>query len=168
MNNPEVAYSITDIYNFLSSGSIDIEKSVMELNFLEKLEFNKELLFENTHSIILFVPSPTFDQELPDDSESNIGHFVLLSLLTQNIIEYFDSLAGPIPDLVLKFAEVNQLEIKSMKSPLQGRKSYICAKYCISRMQSLPLSLSKYTDILQNHKTLSPDQIIHSLYKNKK
>ena len=168
MNKSETAYSISDIYNFLSSGSIDIEKSIMEVDYIAKVNYNKELLFDKTYSIILFIPSPHYNENLSPDSEQNIGHFTLLSLLDEKTVEFFDSLAGEIPEIVKDFALHNNLSIKSLKNPLQSKKSYICAKYCISRMQSLPLSLKNYEDLLRNHKVLSPDEIIHFLYKNKK
>ena len=168
MNKSEIAYSVDDIYNFLTNASIDVENLVMHVEFIEELDYNLSNIFNKNFSVILFIKSPAFDETLPNDVEGNIGHFVLLSQLTDNKLEYFDSLAGEIPEIVKKLADINRMEIISMSKPLQTRESYICAKYCISRMQSLPLSLTLYQNLLRNHKTMSPDEIIHNLYKNKK
>lgn len=165
-NNPSNAFSIEDIYNFLSNPSIDLRSQVLNINFLEQEFVTIDDIFKNNYSIILFIPNPNYDDTNDIDNPNNIGHFTLFSNLDDKTVEFFDSFGQQPPDIIKVICKKFNLNLITNKIQLQNNSSYICAKFCLSRLYSLPTSLSDYVKILTSSK-YEPDVIINKLYVNK-
>lgn len=167
MNNPTSAFSIEDIYNFLSNPSIDLNTQVLNIEFL-KQNFNSfDEIFKNNYSIILFIPNPKQNEGENLNLEDQIGHFTLFTNFDDENVEFFDSFAKEPPSIIKEICQRFNKNLILNKTKLQSDKSYICAKYCLARMQSLPTSLKVFTKILRSSK-YSPDYIINNLYVNKR
>lgn len=89
-----------------------------------------------------------------------VGHFCLLSDWGTNL-EWFDSLAGTIPEEVQRYAEKRQLPIAYNRIALQGKTSNVCGKWCLARMYSLPTSIGEFVKIYKGNKYYSPDEIVN-------
>jgi hypothetical protein len=57
------------------------------------------------------------------------------------------------------------MKIVKSSEKLQNEKSFICGKYCILRMRSLPTPLNDFIKILSQNKVFSPDQIVDKLIR---
>lgn len=147
-------YSVEDIYSILSNTSIDIKNVVVHIDGFSESNYNLELLFKNNYSIIIYIPIP----------EQEVGHFVLLSHLEGNHLEYFDSFGKPPLEEVVLFAKRNSMKLTWNKVVLQEIQNDVCAKWCVSRMFSLPISLKDFVEIYTEHKTLKPDEIVSQLF----
>ena len=153
----DVPYNTKDIYNVLTSPSANYEDSVYHIELIELMNYNLDAIFKERYSIILFIENPT----------SEIGHFVLLSHISKDKLEYFDSFGREPPDSVKKLAEINEMKLSYNTVQIQDTKSNVCAKYCLLRMQSLPSKLSDFINMLTNNKSLSADKIVMLLIKTK-
>lgn len=167
MNKPEAAFTLEDIYNFLTNPSIDLQSQVLHINFLSQNFESFDDIFKTNYSIIIFIPSPTFDESLGHDNPNNIGHFTLLTNFDDKNIEFFDSFGKEPPSVIKNLCEKFDKHLITNNIQLQGNNTYICAKYCLSRMQSLPTPLKDYVKILKSADKLTPDYIINNLYNNK-
>ena len=147
--------SIEQIHEIFESSSRDIVNSVLHLDVLEGMNYNLDQIFQNRYSIILFLPHPV----------EEIGHFVLLTHLDNSSLEYFDSFANPPSPQVQELAKRNGMKIVKSSEKLQHEKSFICGKYCILRMKSLPTPLSDFIKILSQNKVFSPDQVVDKLIR---
>lgn len=151
-------YSIEDIHNVFQNHVKDIGNSVRHIDEIVSLNYNLENIFSSRFSIIIFLPN--------NDPSINVGHFVLLSHLDDDTLEYFDSFAQEVPEIIQELAKRNDLKIRINKVKLQNEKSFVCAKYCLLRMQSLPTHLNDFIKILKSNRELTPDQIVDNLIKS--
>ena len=117
----DVPYNTKDIYNVLTSPSANYEDSVYHIELIELMNYNLDAIFKERYSIILFIENPT----------SEIGHFVLLSHISKDKLEYFDSFGREPPDSVKKLAEINEMKLSYNTVQIQDTKSNVCAKYCL-------------------------------------
>ena len=154
MNNQVAPFSLEDIHTFLTGTSIDVPNIVVHLDSLAELQYNLDSIFRGNFSLILFLPNPV----------EEVGHFVLLTHLSDKTLEYFDSFAQPPPDSVKELGKRNNLRIVSNSTILQDAKSNTCAQWCIARMFSLPNSLNHFVELYTNHKTLSPDVLVNNVF----
>lgn len=151
-------YSTEDIQNILLKSGKDIENAVLHIDVIKEFNYDIDKIFGNRSSIILFIPNA--------ENEEDVGHFVLLTHVTKNTIEYFDSF-GRLPHaFVMQLAKNNNnMYITYSTTKLQHKNSYICGKYCLLRMQSQPSSLDDFIKILLFNKKLTPDGIVDTLIK---
>lgn len=154
MNNKVEPFSLEDIHTFLTSTSIDVPNIVIHIDTLAESNYNLEALYKNNFSLILFIP----------DSVSEVGHFVLLSHISDNTLEYFDSFGRVPPESVLQLAKQNNMRLIHNKIQLQDKISNTCAKWCIARLFSLPNSLKSFIELYSGHKTLSPDVLVNNIF----
>lgn len=152
MDNKVNPYSVEDIYDLLSGTTIDVPNVVVHVDALHESGYNLDALFKGNFSIILY---------LPGDGE--VGHFTLLTDLGDNMLEYFDSLAGSIPEQVAELARRNGKRILTNKVRLQELNSNTCAKWCVARLFALPNSLKRFVTLYTGH-TLSPDTLVNNIF----
>lgn len=98
-----------------------------------------------------------------------IGHWVLLTHIQDDpieghTIEYFDSFARPVPDLISTWAKsVGVTTILYSKTMLQDPESFHCGRFVLARISSQPTSLEMFTNLLTSS-TFSPDQLVGGLF----
>lgn len=158
MNNNVEPFSVEDIYTFLTGTAIDVPNIVVHIDALEESGFNLEALFKGNFSIILYIPNLV----------EEVGHFVLLSHLTDKTMEYFDSFAQEPPPSVRELVKRNGMRMRTNDVVLQDKKSNTCAKWCIARMFSLPNTLKSFQELYTSHKTLSSDVLVNNIFVLKK
>lgn len=107
---------------------------------------------ENRFAAIIFLPP----------QEGTIGHFCLLSEVGDHL-EWFDSLAQPIPQLVQQYANRRNLKTLYNTTRVQSLTSNTCGKWALARLQSLPTPLHDFIQIFMENKRLSPDEIVDRL-----
>lgn len=154
MNNKVQPFSLEDIYTFLTGTAIDVPNIVIHIDSLEESGYNLEALFKGNFSLVIFIPHPV----------EQVGHFVLLSHLSEKTLEYFDSFAQDPPQSVRELAKRNGMRLLTNHTVLQDVESNTCAKWCIARMFSLPNSLERFTQMYTGHKTLSPDVLVNNIF----
>lgn len=80
----------------------------------------------------------------------SVGHWCLLIKNSQNEFEWFDCLAQPIPEVLKvrldEYANDHGIVINllSYKQPLMHRKNWICGKWCMFRVMTLPNNQEKF------------------------
>lgn len=154
MDNKAPPFSLEDIYTFLTGTAIDVPNIVIHIDALEESGYNLDSLFRGNFSLILFIPHAT----------EEVGHFVLLSHLTEKTLEYFDSFAQDPPASVKELAKRNGMRLAKSSTVLQALDSNTCAKWCIARMFSLPNSMENFVQLYTDHKTLSPDVLVNNIF----
>lgn len=159
MNSKTQPFSAEDIHTILSNASIDVANIVVHIDLLRERQYSLPAIFGENFSLILFLPNP--------DPEVAVGHFVLLSHLSDNTLEYFDSYAGEVPEAVRELAKRNNMRIKANKVRYQEEVSMTCAKWCVARIFSLPSTLAQFEELYTGHK-LSPDVLVNNLFRLKK
>lgn len=153
-------YSTEDIQNILTKSSTDLENAVLHIDAIQELNYDLEKIFGNRSSIIFFIPNI--------NNADDVGHFVLLTHVSNDNIEYFDSFGNLPHAFVMEIVRRNKgMTITYSKRKLQNKNSYICGKYCLLRMQSQPSHLDDFIDILLSNKRLSPDKVVDTLIKTK-
>lgn len=161
MSHQSSAFSNHEIEAFLNGKAINAHNCVIPIEFLTTRDYNLDLIFNDRFFTVLFL-----------GGDLDIGHFTLLSHLTgsdgKDFLEYFDSTGGPLPDLVLELAKRNNLLVMYSNEKLQEYDTFTCAKWCISRILSLPIPLSMFVDIFKSNKKYKPDEIVDALYILKK
>jgi hypothetical protein len=95
--------SVEDIHEIFVSSSRDVVNSVLHIDVIEGFDFNLDQIFQNRYSIILFLPNP--------DPNDEVGHFVLLTHLDNENLEYFDSFGNNPPVQIEELAKRNGLKI---------------------------------------------------------
>lgn len=158
MNDSLEPLSVNDIYLFLTGTAIDVPNVVIHLDAVEESGYNLEGLFKGNFSVIVYQPHPT----------EEVGHFLLLSHLGEKTLEWFDSFAQEPPDSIRELARRNGMKLLTNKVQLQDKSTNVCAKWCVGRMMSLPITLKSFVEIYTGHKTLSPDVLINNIFKLKK
>ena len=97
--------------------------------------------------------------------ETDIGHWVLLTHLDDNTVEYFDSFGRPPPQVLIDWAQnVGVEDIQYSKVILQHEDSYTCGRFVLARISSQPTSLDLFIDLLLSSKAFSPDEIVGYLF----
>jgi hypothetical protein len=89
--------SVEDIHEIFVSSSRDVVNSVLHIDVIEGFDFNLDQIFQNRYSIILFLPNP--------DPNDEVGHFVLLTHLDNENLEYFDSFGNNPPVQIEELAK---------------------------------------------------------------
>lgn len=158
MNDNLEPLSVSDIYQFLTGTAIDVPNIVIHADAIEESGYNIDALFKGNFSVIVYTPHPT----------EEVGHFTTLSHLSGDTLEWFDSFAQPPPETVLELAKRNNMRLKTNKVELQDRTTNVCAKWCVARIFSLPISLKSFVEIYTGHKTLTPDVLVNNIFKIKK
>jgi hypothetical protein len=101
----------------------------------------EEIFHDHVYYAVLF-------QENPD---SHIGHWVCLIKISENQFEYFDCLGKTVPpevnNILHDYKERNgltELELYSTNRSLMNPKGYICGKWTMLRIMTLPSSLNAF------------------------
>ena len=149
--------SVEDIHEIFVSSSRDVVNSVLHIDVIEGFDFNLDKIFQNRYSIILFLPNP--------DPNDEVGHFVLITHLDNENLEYFDSFGNNPQVQVEELARRNGMKVVKSSVKLQNEKSFICGKYCILRLRSLPTPLNEFIKILSKNEVFSPDQLVDKLIR---
>lgn len=99
--------------------------------------------------------------------KSSIGHWCLLIKYDDSTFEWFDCLNDPIPELLAKnFDDYSnkyniKLTLHSTNTPFMHRKNWICGKWCMLRVMTLPNNLGKFTKkIAELSKVMKPDDLV--------
>ena len=158
MDNEVPPFSLEDIHAFLTGTTIDVPNIVVHVDSLRERDYNLDAIFQGNFSLVLFLPNPL----------QEVGHFVLLTQLSEHTLEYFDSYAQPVPEPVRELAKANGMRVLTNKTRLQEKTSNTCAKWCIARLFSLPNSLDRFVSLYTGHKTLSPDVMVNNVFVLKK
>lgn len=152
------ALSVGDIYNIFSNYNLNKENSVLKLEALRELNFDLKRIFKERISVILFLTNP--------DPSNPIGHYVLLSWLKDDLLEYFDSFANKPPNDVLELAKINEMKLRISTKKLQDDSSNYCGKYCVLRMKSIPSHLEDFQNSLLYNTKMTPDEIVNTMVKS--
>lgn len=96
---------------------------------------------------------------------SDIGHWVLLSKIDDNNLEYFDCLGYRPPEHLSNVIVNDGFDCLYSDVKLMADTGTICGKYVISRILSGNTSLKNYVEMLTNNKLYYPDEIIDAMYK---
>lgn len=149
MNNKRVIgipLGSQEIESFLRGDSQEINGWVIHI---DNLDLN-DPFGGDRYSRIIFIENPN----------TNVGHFTLLSDFG-DYFEYFDSLAGDIPDKIMQLNST----IKYLQEPLQSESSNVCGKWCILRHLSLPTELDQFYEIFK--KKMEPDEMVERILQLK-
>jgi hypothetical protein len=158
MDSKTPPFSLEDIHSFLTSASFDVASSVIHVDSLAEEGYKLEAIFRDKFSVVLFLPNPN----------GEVGHFTLLTHLSDKTLEYFDSYARDPPEQVRELAKHNGMRILRNKVQLQEIDSNVCAKWCIARLYSLPNSLTSFLKLYTGHRELSPDTLVNNIFVLKK
>ena len=158
MDSKTPPFSIEDIHSFLTSASFDVANNVIHIDSIAEVGYDLEVIFKDKFSTILFLENPN----------GRVGHFVLLTHLSNKSLEYFDSYGREPPEQVRALAKHNGMRIFHNKVQLQERDSNVCAKWCLARIYSLPNSLASFLKLYTGHRELSPDTLVNNIFVLKK
>ena len=94
-----------------------------------------------------------------------IGHWVLLTHLGENTVEYFDSAGKAPPEILLQwFSSVHVSDVQYSTVQLQHKDSFNCGRFVLARISSQPTPLQSFIDILSSSKSFSPDDMVNALF----
>ena len=158
MDSKTPPFSIEDIHSFLTSASFDVANNVIHVDSLEESGYNLETIFRDKFSVVVYLTNPS----------SEVGHFVLLTHLSNKSLEYFDSYGREPPEQVRALAKHNGMRVLRNKVQLQAVDSNVCAKWCLARLYSLPLSLTNFLKLYTGHRDLTPDELVNNIFVLKK
>lgn len=97
--------------------------------------------------------------------EGAIGHWVLLTHLTEKTVEYFDSFGFPPPEILSDwFQRVGVEDVTFSRVILQHKDSYNCGRFVLARISSQPTGLNTFLDVLRSSKQFTPDELVGYLF----
>lgn len=121
---------------------------------------------------------PSIEEMFPDhiyyaimykkNPDSVIGHWVLLLRWSLDVFEYFDCLGSSTPPEVQSilddYSELNSIPIQLIESrrQLMHKQNYICGKWVIFRLMTIPQSLGQFYSFFDKIKTkMTPDTLVN-------
>lgn len=152
--NKHQVLSYQDLRNFSKAHGFD-EECIIRIEELQHIQ-NLDQLFGQRFFCYVFSTIPG----------ENIGHFTLLSHIEYEKIEYFDSFAR-VPDEVKEFVERLNLKCIHLNKPLQNKNSFLCGKWCMMRLSSIPTSLDIFYNIFSTNNIFTADQMVDKLIQVK-
>ena len=153
-NNPAKALSNFELEEFLSGDHLNIKNIALPIEEIETYQFDLERIFGNRYFTVIFLTNPN----------SQIGHFTLLSHISDTELEFFDPLANPVPPLINQLCQVNQMRLITNQIAVQSKKSFVCGKWVLSRILSIPTPLQDFINIYTQRKKFSPDEMVDRLF----
>lgn len=157
METQSIPFFSNEIEEFLNGKDLNAQNCTLKIEKIEELNYNIDAVFGNRFFTVIFLTNPT----------SEVGHFTLLCHF-EGEIEFFDSTANKVPEIIKHFAKINKMKLIVNKKVLQGSESNTCAKWCIARILSLPLKLVEFQKIFSGNRHYKADDIVNNLYVLKK
>lgn len=101
-----------------------------------------------------------------------VGHWCLLIKIDDHTFEWFDCLAKPTPQILIdrlnEYANEHDVVVRlsTMKEAVMSRKNWICGKWCMLRVATLPHSPEVFQDALTKFRKVMPLDEIPDLFMN--
>ena len=90
-----------------------------------------------------------------------VGHWVLLTKISDDHYEYFDCLGEPPPEEVLSLLESSGIDVRLdyTTTSLMNPKGTICGKWCMFRLMCLPNNLQGFLKFFKKFSG-TPDSVV--------
>ena len=97
----------------------------------------------------------------------DVGHWCLLIKHAHDHFEWFDCLAKPVPEQlkyrIEEYCQIHDMQVSlfSFSRPLMHRDNWICGKWCMFRVMTLPKTPIEFTEkIEQIEEVMTPDELV--------
>lgn len=129
---------------------------------IDELPSIDTMFAEDVYYVILY-------QDMLDE---DVGHWVTLIKWDENTFEYFDCLGDPVRDQVLdrlnEYSEQHNLKVELIeaKREIMDRDNFICGKWTMFRILTLPKTLKEFYNFFdmlttkRGKKKIHPDDIV--------
>lgn len=110
---------------------------------------------DDIYYVFLFIENP----------KSQVGHWTVLIKWSENVFEYFDCLADPTPtELEQRIQEYSDAmdaptTLITLNKPLMDRKNWICGKWCMFRIMTMPHTLDEMKAFFDKV-SITPDTLV--------